>query len=277
MSKSRTLANSASLLTASGGANFSSNVSVSGQLNVSYTPTSTTGSAINVIAKDTFGGTGYADFLKVTNTSSGATNPNKTFRLNSTGIIEIINSDYTKVITSLSNDGNLITTGTIIPGAYSAGQVIKEVVLGNGDLNQIQQGGLNRFCTDSYNRDFVTYSYTPISSSSYLVVQFHLSKYLCTGGTGNDSFYSQIKVNSTSSYSRNGNGEGNGTEIVYNFHNTVNGFRTGTLFPLTGRYTNSDTNAKTIAISARRESADDYWEYDWTSTSVWMRITEIAR
>ena len=76
---------------------------------------------------------------------------------------------------------------------------------------------------------------------------------------------------------RNANGQGNGAEIIYGWQSTVNGNRSGCLFPLLGRYTNSDTNAKTIAISVRRDSADDYFNYDWSSTSVWMRITEIAR
>jgi hypothetical protein len=82
-------------------------------VNVTYNPTSATGVGLTITAKDTQGGTGYADFLKVTNTTSGATNPNKTFRLNSTGAIEIINSSYTTLLFSLTDSGNIVTSGII--------------------------------------------------------------------------------------------------------------------------------------------------------------------
>jgi hypothetical protein len=49
------------------------------------------------------------------------------------------------------------------------------------------------------------------------------------------------------------------------------------LFPLTGRYTNSNTTAKSIVVACRRDSADDSITIVNTSTSMWLRITEIAR
>lgn len=79
----------------------------SGAVNVTYNPSSTSGSAIQVTGKDSQGGTGYLDFLKTTNTTSGATNANKTFRTNSTGALEIINSGYTATILSLTDSGVL--------------------------------------------------------------------------------------------------------------------------------------------------------------------------
>ena len=82
-------------------------------VNVTYNPTSTTGAGITVTAKDTQGGIGYADFLRVTNTTSGATNPNKTFRLNSTGAIQIVNSAYSAILFSLTDSGDTVTSGII--------------------------------------------------------------------------------------------------------------------------------------------------------------------
>jgi hypothetical protein len=65
---------------------------------------------IHVTANNTIGGAAYCDFLRATN--SGGTNPNKTFRLNSTGGVEIINSAYTNTIFSLSDSGiNMIGGG----------------------------------------------------------------------------------------------------------------------------------------------------------------------
>ena len=43
-------------------------------------PATTTGAGIQVSAANTQGGIGYADFLKVTNTSAGATNPKRNRR-----------------------------------------------------------------------------------------------------------------------------------------------------------------------------------------------------
>ena len=76
-------------------------------LSVTYAPTTTSGAAIVISGKDSQGGVGYFDFLRATNTTSGATNPTKTFRLTPDGSIEIVNSAYTAIIASLSNAGAL--------------------------------------------------------------------------------------------------------------------------------------------------------------------------
>ena len=80
-------------------------------INLTYTPPSGSGAALFATGKDTQGGTGYFDFLKITNTTSGATNPNKSFRLSSSGYIEIINSAYSSLLLSLSDGGNLSILG----------------------------------------------------------------------------------------------------------------------------------------------------------------------
>ena len=82
----------------------------SGALSLTYTPSSTTGAAMIVSGKDTRGGVGYFDFLTATNTTSGATNPAKSFRLNSTGGIEVVNSVYTSVIFTLTDAGAVTAT-----------------------------------------------------------------------------------------------------------------------------------------------------------------------
>ena len=117
--------------------------------------------------------------------------------------------------------------------------------------------------TSTSDTDFLTYSYTPVSSNSYLVIHYHLASYDFSGGTGNDSYFSRIKVDSS--------------EITYSAQSTVNGNRSGVLFPLMGRYTNSSTAAKSIVVACRRNSADDSITIVNTATSMWLRITEIAR
>lgn len=90
------------------------NSGVSGRMNVTYTPASTTGTALQITAANTIGGTGYADAIKITNTSGGATNPNKSIRLNNTGALEVIDSNYGNTLFNLSNAGDLTIKGSLI-------------------------------------------------------------------------------------------------------------------------------------------------------------------
>ena len=208
---------------------------------------------------NTVGGTGYTDFIKVINTAAGATNINKTFRINNTGGLEIVNSTYNNLSLSLSDSGNLVAGGTITPQAWSAGQIIKDIILSNTEVTI----STTTIATSGADTDFLTYSYTPVSSNSYLVIHYHLAKYDFSLGTGNDSYFSRIKVD--------------GNEIVFSYQSTINGNRSGVLFPLTGRYTNTNTTAKSIVVACRRDSADDSILITNSSTSMWLRITEIGR
>lgn len=249
-----TYANTA--ITTSGG-------SITGQLNVAFSPATTVNSAIQVTAANTKGGTGYADFLTATNASGGATNPNKYFRLTSDGKLEVVNSAYSATLFGLDNSGNLQIAGAFTPTTWTAGQVIKDTMLDNTQFTV----NTTTVATSGTDTDFITYSYTPVSSSSYLIIHVHVGNYNAgdTTGTGIDSYISRIKVD--------------GAEITYSRQYTRDSytFRTGTLFPLTGRYTNSNTTAKSITVGVRRDSADDNISITNSSTALWMRITEIAR
>ncbi len=160
---------------------------------------------------------------------------------------------------AIDTSGNMVVTGFIKPSAWRAGQVVNDIMLSNTEVTV----STTTIATSTSDTDFVTYSYTPLSSSSYLVIHYHLASYSFEGGTGNDSYFSRIKVD--------------GSEITYSRQSTVNGPRTGVLFPLTGRYTNSNTTAKSIVVACRRDSADDSITIANSSTSMWLRITEIAR
>ena len=46
---------------------------IAGNLGITYTPATATGVALTTTGKDTVGGTGYFDFFKATNTTSGGT------------------------------------------------------------------------------------------------------------------------------------------------------------------------------------------------------------
>jgi hypothetical protein len=66
---------------------------------------------ILVSGSNTRGGAGYIDFLQATNTSASIANPNKFFRLSTTGDLEIVNSNYATVILSLTDAGVFNTPG----------------------------------------------------------------------------------------------------------------------------------------------------------------------
>jgi hypothetical protein len=146
----------------------------------------------------------------------------------------------------------------------SAGSVLKDTMLSNSELNVLS----TTIAQTTSNVNFVTYNYTPVSSSSYLMIDFHLSKYVIPGSM-DDSYYSILLVD--------------GNEISYGyqaFNDDAGGTnnRSGVLFPLTGRYTNSSTSTKQIQVAARRGSADDSISIDsGTPQTMWLRITEVAR
>ena len=158
-----------------------------GSLTVTYTPGTAIGSAITATGKDTQGGTGYFDFLRATNTTSGATNPNKTFRLNSTGAIEIINSAYTTTLMSLSDTGFMSTArpyqvagkqavnGPAFRAFVPVGQTIT-----SGSQQKVTFGG-ETFDTDNCFGDS-TYTFTPTLEGYY---QFNATIRISgTAGTG---------------------------------------------------------------------------------------------
>lgn len=170
-----------------------------------------------------------------------------------------LNESGGAVKVAVDTSGNMVVTGFIKPNAWRAGQVINDIILSNTEVTI----STTTIATSTSDTDFLTYSYTPLSSNSYLVIHYHLADYRFDSGTGNDSYFSRIKVD--------------GGEITYSRQSTVNGNRSGVLFPLTGRYTNTNTTAKSIVVACRRDSADDNITIANTATSMWLRITEVAR
>jgi hypothetical protein len=159
-----------------GNANVTGNVSAgnitlaNGQATITYTPASTTGQGLSITAANTQGGAGYADFIKVTNTSGGATNANKTFRLNSTGSLEVLNSAYTTLLLSLTDAGELSVPGPIsISGKQAVnGPAFRAYV----DTAQTITSGSQQkvtFGTETFdtNNNFATSRFTPTVEGYY--------------------------------------------------------------------------------------------------------------
>ena len=94
-------------VTLAGDLTITGNTTIRKKTVVNYTPGTADNAAVYIASANTQGGTGYADFLKVSNIAGG-TNPNKTFRLNSTGGIEVINSAYSANLFTIDDSGRVI-------------------------------------------------------------------------------------------------------------------------------------------------------------------------
>ena len=156
--------------------------------------------------------------------------------------------------------GNVLTGGAIIPSAWTAGQTIKTTMLNNTDVGFTSSVTIG---STTYTQ-IASYSYTPLSSSSYLIIEV-FCVYSNNGSLGDD-WYSQITVG--------------GSEITYGHQLWINasggGTRSGAMFPLMGRYTNSSTSAVNIVINAKRGTSDDNFTFI-ADDGFWLKITEIAR
>ena len=156
---------------------------------------------------------------------------------------------------------NFIVNGTIT-SAYQPGDIIKMSAFNASDLS------MNSISINSYSyTEIGSTTFTPKSSNSYLIFEFNVNYYIDSLTVANDDFYSQITVD--------------GSEIVFSRQifeiGQSGGTRSGVLFPLFGRYTNSSSSSKTISIKAKRGNTDDNLIIVANSVSGFLRVTEVAR
>ena len=155
-------------------------------------------------------------------------------------------------------------TGIVTQTAWAVGETIKTQTYNYSELS-MSVTDPNSITSSSYTT-IATASFTPLSSSSYLWIEFSAT-YDYNAGTGADEFAANIEVG--------------GTEIINVFQKFINGSgggtRSGVLFPLSGRYTNTGTSALTITVRVKRNSGDDPIRIFGNSGSGLMRIQEIGR
>ena len=114
-----------------GNATIDGNTTIGGFANITVTSISND-SALQIVGNVARGGASYHDFLRVTSTASGATNPNKHFRLTGAGNIEIVNSAYSSTIFSLTDAGVLIVPSYIKTGSTLFASLPSAAVAGAG-------------------------------------------------------------------------------------------------------------------------------------------------
>jgi hypothetical protein len=153
-------------------------------------------------------------------------------------------------------------TGVVTRSAWDVGEVINTRVYNNSDLGMSATTTINS--TTYTNVAVITY--TPKSSTSHLWIEFD-ANYDYSNGTVTDDFFSRITVAGSVISERN--------QIMVG--QVGGGTRSGVIFPISGRYTNSSTSGIAITVQARWGTADDAIRVYGSSTSGYMRIQEIGR
>jgi hypothetical protein len=169
-----------------------------------------------------------------------------------------------RVVGGLGITGNVSIGGTIIRSSWAVGETINTAMYNYSDLNM---SATTTISTTSYTR-IANITYTPKSSSSYLWIEFN-SNFDYTSGYGADDFWSNITVNGTEVASLN---------QIFISGGTGGGTRSGVIFPINARYTNSTTSGIAITVQAKRGSTgDDNVRVYGSNTSGFMRVQEIGR
>ena len=168
-----------------------------------------------------------------------------------------VNGDLS-VSGDLDMSGNLLVSGTISAIQYSAGQVIKTFMFNNADLNQF-----DRDVSGGFTSTIFSFNYTPTSANSYLLLEYQTI--YSFGGSNGDEMSAKMYVS--------------GGEISTTYQHWINGAgggsRSGSIFPIVGRYTNSSTSAKIIRVDLINSTDDIVIVRGNNST--WLKITEIGR
>jgi hypothetical protein len=164
---------------------------------------------------------------------------------------------------NLQVTGDVLSHGTIQADQFLPGQVVNVIMLSNIDLGQTN---ITLGSTD-VSTNLFSYSYTPKITNSYLLFEYQTIYYL--DGSLGDSIDAYINVD-----------DALGTqEITHTYqvwlNTTGGGSRSGTMFPITARYTNTTNVAKTIRVTVFNNSDDNLTvEGNYSS---WLKITEIGR
>ncbi len=157
---------------------------------------------------------------------------------------------------------SLDRNGIVTRSAWDVGEVINTRVYNNSDLSMSATTTIN---STTYT-NVATITYTPKSSTSHLWIEFD-AHYDFSNGTTTDDFFSRITVAGSAIVEKN--------QIMVG--QVGGGTRSGTIFPISGRYTNTSTSGIAITVQAKWGSADDNIRVYGSSTSGYMRIQEIGR
>lgn len=161
---------------------------------------------------------------------------------------------------NISSDNDINAGNNITADGYIRGDANGQHL--NTSFYTFTDGELSNGNNNNY-VDFASVSYTPVSGSSSLYIEYNAT-YAVGGGLA-DTFRSRITVNDVEITWRNQtwtNSAGGGT-------------RSAVLFPIAMVFSNSVTTALNIKIQAKRDGADDILTLN-TNSAV-LKISEYAR
>jgi len=190
-----------------------SSLYVNGLTNLNYTGfAGSQNAALVVSGSNTKGGIGYVDFLQVTNQSgNGVTNPSKYFRLDNSGTLQIINSDYTDNIFQVTNSGDLTVPQKIQGNYIQFGDGSKQYTANAGS------GGGGVSSQDAFNK---ANSANVLAQAAYnwANAAYDYANTIISGG-GSDT-YARDKANSANVLAQYAADKAN---AAFNYANTISG------------------------------------------------------
>jgi hypothetical protein len=153
-------------------------------------------------------------------------------------------------------------TGSILATQFLPGQVVNVKMLGYTQTDLSQNTAI---ITATNTSTIFTYTYTPTVSNSDILCEYQ-TKYT-VAGSGSDTVWAYLYINGID---RSGE-----TRQTWN-NSSGGGTRSGTIFPIVGRYTNTGVTGLAIRVDVYNGTdADTVTVYGDIGT--WLKITEIGR
>jgi len=165
---------------------------------------------------------------------------------------------------NIASAGNISSSGSIVAQKFVTGQIANMQILNKTDISQATTTTINAAATGT----LFTYSYTPKCADSYIVVEYQ-TKY-AFGGAGADSLTAYAIVN-----------DGSDRTVGQTYQQWVNsqggGTRSGTIFPIVGRYSNANKTAKNIIVKLQNDTDSDAVTVTGDDIMTFLKITEIGK
>lgn len=164
---------------------------------------------------------------------------------------------------NIASAGNISSSGSIVAQKFVTGQIANMQILNKTDIDQATTTTLNAAATTT----IFSYSYTPKCANSYIVVEYQ-TKYFFGGGNA-DSLYAYAYVN-----------DGIDNRVGETYQQWIDaqggGTRSGTIFPIVGRYSNENKTAKTIRVDVFNNT-NDTLTVTGNDIMTFLKITEIGK
>ena len=166
---------------------------------------STGGSAVALIisGSNTKGGASYVDFLQVTNTTGSALTPTKYFRLDNSGSLQILRSDYGLNILQLSDAGNLYIYGATAAVTSNSDGISGSLMFNNNNSQIYDDGNMHIHSRTSGQSMWINTNNAPLN----LLHQAPLSGGATGSGVaiGSGSLIGYVTINNGKSYTTSAN------------------------------------------------------------------------